>query len=377
MEIPDNLNLDYYELILTEDCNLRCTYCFDDYFSDRKGCNYESNMSIDILDELFNFIFKTKTKDINKIIKINFFGGEPFVNFNFMKAFAAKANNEFNFNYKFSINTNGYNLNSEKINWLIDNKVSTAISIDGMKKSHDKNRITKEGNPSWDNIMKSIPELLAKMRNRINHDITFMYTVTEDTIDQLYDSYHFFNRLGVIISLQYETEKEKSKEFYEKFEGILTQLFVHDHVQITSTIENWAFNENQHQSNNFCFIPNSNVSIAPNGDLFFCHRLVPKMYNDKEEKAKISYGNIIDGYTNTELYKIFLDRTDFNKFKKNKKCDTCNANFWCKGGCMASHFNYTNMKDINALNPELCKINIMITNVVDKVIKYRENNRII
>jgi len=376
MKVPSNANYSYYELILTEDCNLRCKYCFDDYFSDRTGCSYDTSMSIDILDDLFNFIYNTKAKDSRNPIKISFFGGEPFSNFKFMKAFVEKAEKEFNFPIRYSINTNGYNLNSEKIDFLVDNNISIAVSIDGNQKSHDFNRITVGGGNSWKNIMKSMPELLAKVRGR-GGNVTFMYTITEETIDELYDSYHFFANMGVNISLQFETEKKKSNEFHKKFEDTMRKLYVEEYMPWGSAFKDWIMNPNKHKANSFCFLPEQSISIAPDGHLYFCHRLAPKMSEDIDIKGKISYGNIKDGITNEKFYELMQKRTDFNSFKENTGCKTCEAAYWCKGGCLASHWNDSNMSDINHLNPELCKINKMLTRIAKEIIERDRKNQII
>ena len=62
---PNNIQIHNYELILTENCNLRCKYCFDDAFSNRTSCSYNYNMNIDIIDDLINFI--NETQDPNKV----------------------------------------------------------------------------------------------------------------------------------------------------------------------------------------------------------------------------------------------------------------------------------------------------------------------
>ena len=128
-----------YELILTENCNLRCKYCFDDEFSDRTDCSYNPTMPISRIEEILDFIEKTKDKNVSP--KINFFGGEPTVNWDFIVEFYNKANARIG-NFSSTINTNGVNLNKERIDFLLSTVTAILLIILHQRKKTLRNLLT-------------------------------------------------------------------------------------------------------------------------------------------------------------------------------------------------------------------------------------------
>jgi len=331
MILPENLDLSYYELILTENCNLRCKYCFDDYYHDRNEKCDDSKQTImkeSMIDDLINFIDKTLTKDVNRDICFNFFGGEPMMNWSFIEKFVSIIEEKFSKRkYSFSINTNGTFLNTEKIDYMIKHRFSVGISIDGRRDSHDKNRIDINQKGSWDDTIRKSPELISKSTyGRVNG----LMTVSHNNYMDIESNYIFLLNLGVTPNLLFNYDYDISNH---QLEVIYNQL-------------------------NFCFVPKSTVSISPDGKLFFCHQLVPKMIDVHDDNF---YGDIINGYTNLEFYNKVTNRTTFNEYKKNSICDNCISNYWCKGGCMSSHFHkYKNFDEINITQ---CKIHGILTKI--------------
>jgi radical SAM protein with 4Fe4S-binding SPASM domain len=189
--------------------------------------------------------------------------------------------------------------------------------------------------------------------------------VGKDTVYKMFENYKFLQSLGFAsVKTLFDTDHGVDSGFLEVLDKNLTKII--RNTTPPAFIKDRIINELKNPSNkeNACFTPTRNVSIAPNGGLYFCHELVPKMEDDK---GKDSYGNIIDGYVNTNLYyNKMLYRCTFSKFKNNKDCENCPAAFWCKGGCIASHFHSNgNYED---LNKDLCKINIKLTEVVRREI---------
>lgn len=125
-------------IAVTEKCNLRCRYCC--YSGEYSGKRTHGSTSIKNKDiyALINFIDKYS---IPKTKRIAFYGGEPLLNFSFIKEFFKECKSKWKDEVLFSISTNGTLLNSENIDWLISNGFEIAISIDGDKNYHDRNRI--------------------------------------------------------------------------------------------------------------------------------------------------------------------------------------------------------------------------------------------
>lgn len=359
MNKPQDLKISYYELILTENCDLRCKYCFDDAFSDRSSCNYDTKMDITIIPDLANFIYETKNPDPNHEIIISYFGGEPLLNWEFIEAFTEYAKLNFKFNYRLTINTNGRTLNKEKIKYLTSNKVGISLSLDGIKKSHDINRLGIDNNGTYDSTVENLPYLIVNSRKN-NNSLTILAVVTNNNIDYLYDNYKFLNELNVGINFQFESDIDKNDEYFEKLENTLRKLVIDEKLKLTSIISR-AMNNKQ---DSYCFIPEKNVTIKPNGDLFYCHRLTPKMSDEKYNS--IIYGNIYDGYLNMDYYNIIKNRVHYNPVNL-PICSNCEALSWCNGGCLAIHYQHGKFDDINHINPIYCKINKIIEKIISDI----------
>ena len=142
MIIPEGVKIQHYELILNEDCNMRCKYCFDDIYSGRKPIDIKTKMDLNMIDDIFNFIIKTRDEKV--ITRISFFGGEPLTNWEFISEFLDRSDN-FGFITSYGMTTNGTLLNKEKIDKLLKYNVGIGISIDGGKEAHNKKRIFPDG----------------------------------------------------------------------------------------------------------------------------------------------------------------------------------------------------------------------------------------
>lgn len=353
---PEEIKLKNYELILTENCNLRCKYCFDDAFSDRTSCSYDYRMKPEMIDDILNFVDKTRDKSIKP--KLSFFGGEPTLNWEFIEAFLNKAGNYFDY----SINTNMLLLDSRKIDIMIKYKVFPILSIDGVKEAHDSNRIDKIGNGSWVDTMKILPELASKYRSSGIRP-TVLMVVDNNNLNYLEKSYEFLIKLGFGVNILYNFNTEYTNEEMRIIENQLDSLFNKRKFPIYGDAKKRILNTSFHEQENFCHTPYTTATIASNGKLFFCHQLVPKM-SDFTENYNEYYGDIYKGYYNKEYLEIISNRTKISKFKLNKECENCPAVRWCKGGCLASMRIETG--NYEELVPSLCKINRMLDSVLNK-----------
>ena len=140
---------------LTEQCNLRCSYCvFDDNYENERS-HSSKKISIDLAKKsIDDFLIRTSNEAY-----IIFYGGEPLLEFKSIKTLTDYAKTKFNNSIKFSFTTNGMALTADKFDFLIENSFLISVSIDGEKTLHDKNRITINGNPSWDTIMSNLQKL--------------------------------------------------------------------------------------------------------------------------------------------------------------------------------------------------------------------------
>lgn len=366
MIIPKDLAIANYELMLTEDCGLRCTYCFDDYYSDRTKCDYNVEMEIEMIDDLIAFIMETF--DRRAEIKFGFFGGEPIMNWPFLEKFITVAKKEFKFQHTFVINTNTYLLDSNKINFLVDNNVGISVSIDGTERANI-NRVTKNGKNSWESVVKVIPELLAKSRANPQLTVNALMVVNKNNYEYLSESYKFLIDLGFAVNILFDYSDDIDDKYLNSIKAQLEHLFIERRlppfVDFYRKITNTKY---QNESNNYCFTADHNVSIAPSGKLFYCHQMAPKMF-DMPKSFNQYYGNIKEGYTNLDYYYKVKERNNFETWQKGKKCETCVAKNWCKGGCLAGHWHKCKTNNFDDINENICKLRITLHQLSRKIME--------
>lgn len=163
-----------YIIGLTEQCNLRCSYCC--YSGDYKNNRSHGirSMSQDDIELILNFIQKQTSQ---KPIRIAFYGGEPLLKFSLIEYTVRKARKRWRENVVFSITTNGTLLSPEKIDWLVANNVELAISIDGTEEFHDQHRVDNQGNGSYIKIHNALSYIQKIYPNYI-HNLVLQMTLS-------------------------------------------------------------------------------------------------------------------------------------------------------------------------------------------------------
>ena len=332
----DKPTLTHYELILTENCNFRCKYCFDDSFSDRTSCNYNYVMSLEKIPDLINFIEQTRDPSVGPTI--SFFGGEPTMNWEFIQGFI-QAVEEQKLPYQWSMNTNVSLLTPERVDYLVSKRFNLVMSIDGVQEAHNITRVYKGGKGTWLSIMEILPNIVAKFQaNHLN--LTAMMVVDNKNFQYLEKSYLFLLSLNLTaVNILWNYECPYTDEQYAIIEAQLIHLFRQMKVKPYSDLERRIWNRNFNdikRHGHYCQSTENNVTINPKGQLFFCHRLTPKMSKLIEQDIyPESFGNIYDGYINTDYLKFLHDRIDINISQK-EECLKCEALPFCKGGCIGA-----------------------------------------
>lgn len=147
---------------ITEQCNLRCSYCCYSGLYKNNRTHSTKGMSNADIDEIYDFILNiTDTRPLH----IAFYGGEPLLKYPLIQYAIEKGISVLGNDTNFSITTNATMLASEKIDWLIEHNVRIDISIDGPKAFHDKNRVDSTGKGSYDKVY----EVLTYIKNNYPH----------------------------------------------------------------------------------------------------------------------------------------------------------------------------------------------------------------
>ena len=316
-------------------CNLRCEYCFAD------GGTYNGaaeNMSLDVALKAIDMIVSKSANRHN--LEVDFFGGEPLLNFDVVKKtveYARSIEKAHNKNFRFTITTNAMLLNDEIIDFFNKEMYNVVVSIDGRRSVHDCVRKTASGKGSFDTAIKNA--LRFKQLRKGQYYIRGTYTALNKDFSQ---DVLFLNDLGfdqlsiepVVLpenhrlaikkedSEQLKAEYDKLAEAYvERRKGEKWFNFFHFMLDIYN---------GPCESKRLvgCGAGNDYVAVAPNGNIYPCHQF------DGEKDYVI--GNVLDGTFNTEIPKFFAE----NNLLKKDKCRNCWAKYYCSGGCAANAIKY-------------------------------------
>lgn len=183
-------NLSQIELEVTQSCNLRCSYCIYSGRYEDFRIHSKKKMSFEIakrsLDYFFSLICSPKrTKRIGDIY-IGFFGGEPLLAFDLIKKCVEYVNNKL-LNKRFlkdkiwfHITTNGVLLNDVIANFLIENDFLVAISLDGPREEHDKNRLYANGKGTFEIIFENVKKLMKYNSHYFDTHVIFELTLSSN-----------------------------------------------------------------------------------------------------------------------------------------------------------------------------------------------------
>lgn len=316
-------------------CNLRCEYCFAD------GGTYNGaaeNMSLDVALKAIDMIVSKSANRHN--LEVDFFGGEPLLNFDVVKKtveYARSIEKAHNKNFRFTITTNAMLLNDEIIDFFNKEMYNVVVSIDGRRSVHDCVRKTASGKGSFDTAINNA--LRFKQLRKGQYYIRGTYTALNKDFskDVLFLNDLGFDQLSIEPVVlpenhrlaikkedieQLKAEYDKLAEAYvERRKGEKWFNFFHFMLDIYN---------GPCESKRLvgCGAGNDYVAVAPNGNIYPCHQF------DGEKDYVI--GNVLDGTFNTEIPKFFAE----NNLLKKDKCRNCWAKYYCSGGCAANAIKY-------------------------------------
>lgn len=314
---------------ITFSCNFSCRYCYVRPY-------YENlDMTKDVADKLIEFI-QSNIKEDQELI-INFHGGEPTLNFDIVRYIVDTLRERLKSKISAGITTNGSMLDDTMLNYLAKNfDYNLGISIDGMKATHNKNRIAKDGSDYYEKILDNAKKLLSR-----NENVRIRMTFDRENVDELYDNVRFFLEQGfryVVPAadifatdwtdedfLKLRTQMERIKSLETKYNTVLE--LVSDRLVCLSP----------------CTAGDEYYSIDPYGNIFPCTFLV----GHKEWII----GNLCDGIDKKRYDEVV-------KITSNKvsECEACAASSYCTGArCVFT--NYVTTGDY--YKPNLVECNLM------------------
>lgn len=325
-------------LNIAHDCNVRCGYCFastGDYHGGRKL------MPFSVASRAIDFLLSTSGS--RRRLEVDFFGGEPLMNFDVVKEtvlYAREREKEYGKRIGFTVTTNGTLLNKEIEEFINDNMDNIVISMDGRKQVNDRMRKFVDGTGTYDSTM---PKLKRFIESRGDKSYYIRGTFTANNLDFCSDVLHLADEGFREISVEpVVAEKEKG---YALREEHLPKIYQEYDKLANKYIE---YNEGGKGFRYYHFLMDLDggpciykrvsscgsgveyFAVTPDGELYPCHQFVGR--------DEYLMGDVWKGVTNEGLRQEFSKNNVYNK----DKCRQCWARFYCSGGCQANAASFNN-----------------------------------
>lgn len=337
-------------LHVAHDCNLACSYCFaeEGEYHGPRGL-----MSAEVGKAAIDFLVKNSANRHN--LEIDFFGGEPLMNFDVVKEvveYARSIEKEANKNFRFTITTNGVLLDEEKQKYINENMYNVVLSLDGRKQVNDNVRKTHTGKGSYDLITPKFQKL-AESRDQQNYYVRG--TFTRHNLDFAKDVMHLadlgFKQISVEpvvapLDMPYALQEEDIPGLCAEYESLARDILQRKKDDKDFNFFHFNIDLSQgpcaHKRLAGCGTGTEYLAVTPEGDLYPCHQFVGM--------PEFKMGDVYTGVVATDIRKEFEQCNVYSK----PKCKDCWAKFYCSGGCIANSYNFHNdIHDVYEIGCEL------------------------
>ena len=337
-------------LHIAHSCNLNCEYCFA---AQGKYHGKDSLMSFETGKRALDFLIENSGTRRN--LEVDFFGGEPLLNFEVVKQlvkYARSIEKEHNKNFRFTLTTNGVLIDDDVIDFCNAEMDNVVLSLDGRKEIHDFSRKDIGGAGSYDKIL---PKFKEFVKRRGEKSYYMRGTFTSRNPDFVNDILHMadlgFKELSMEPVVCKPTEEyaltdEHLPTLLEQYELLAKEMIARRGTDKEFTFYHYMLDlENGpciYKRITGCGSGTEYMAVTPTGELYPCHQFV----GDKDYLL----GNIYDGVTNTQKVDEFKM---CNAYAKNE-CKDCFARLYCSGGCAANSYHSTG--SVNGVYEYGCKL---------------------
>ncbi len=337
-------------LHIAHDCNLACKYCFaeEGEYHGRRAL-----MSAEVGKKALDFLVANSGHRRN--LEVDFFGGEPLMNFQVVKEIVEygrqleKTNDK---KFRFTMTTNGVLLNDEILDFVNRECGNLVLSVDGRREIHDMMRPFRNGAGSYDLIMPKFQKA-AQSRNQTNYYVRGTFTrnnldFSKDVLDLADKGFKQISVEPVVAedSEDYALRPEDLPKIYEEYDKLAVEMikrekagngfnFFHFMVDLTG-------GPCVYKRLSGCGCGTEYLAVTPWGDFYPCHQFVGH--------EEFLMGNVYEGIKTQDI------RTKFNysNVYTKDKCKDCFCKFYCSGGCSANAYNFN--KDIDEPYEIACKL---------------------
>lgn len=318
-------------------CNLNCSYCFA---SQGKYQGERAIMSFEVGKQAFDFLVANSGTRRN--LEVDFFGGEPLMNWDVVKqlvAYARSIEKEHNKNFRFTLTTNGLLIDDEVIDFLNKEMSNVVLSLDGRKEIHDLFRKDFAGNGSYDRI---IPKFKRLVDAREGKNYYMRGTFTHNNVDFTEDIFHMADLGFTELSMEpvvcapddpCALTDEDLPKLFQQYEILAKEMIKRKKEGRPFTFYHYMIDLKHgpciYKRITGCGSGTEYMAVTPWGELFPCHQFVGD--------PKYSLGNIWDGVTNKTCQDEFRSCNAYAR----KECHDCWAQLYCSGGCAANAYHAT------------------------------------
>ncbi|MBQ3331014.1 MAG: thioether cross-link-forming SCIFF peptide maturase [Ruminococcus sp.] len=318
-------------------CNLNCEYCFASqgkYHGDR------ALMSFAVAKQAIDFLIEHSGS--RKNLEVDFFGGEPLMNFDVVKeivAYCRSIEKEKGKNFRFTLTTNGVLLDDEVIDFANKECHNVVLSLDGRKEVHDRLRKTVSGGGSYDII---VPKFQHFVERRGSKGYYIRGTFTHNNTDFTNDIFHMADLGFTELSMEpvvcppddpYALTYDDLPVLFEQYELLAKDMLRREKEGKPITFYHYMLDLNAgpciYKRISGCGSGTEYMAVTPWGDLYPCHQFVGN--------PDYLLGNVYDGVTNTAVQDEFKLCNAYAR----PDCQDCWAKLYCSGGCAANAYHAT------------------------------------
>ncbi len=318
-------------------CNLNCSYCFA---SQGKYQGHRALMSFEVGKQAFDFLIANSGTRRN--LEVDFFGGEPLMNWDVVKRlveYARSVEKDHNKNFRFTLTTNGVLVDDEVIEFCNREMANVVLSLDGRPHINDHFRVDHEGRGSYDMI---VPKFKKFVEARGGKDYYMRGTFTHNNVDFTNDIFHMADLGFTELSMEpvvcppddpYALTEEDLPKLFEQYEILAKEMIKRKKAGNGFTFYHYMLDLKNgpciYKRITGCGSGTEYMAVTPWGDLYPCHQFVGDQ--------KFLLGNIWDGVKNKECQDTFRSCNAYAR----EECRDCWAKMYCSGGCAANSYHAT------------------------------------
>ncbi len=315
-------------------CNLNCSYCFA---SQGKYHGERALMSFEVGKRALDFLIENSGTRRN--LEVDFFGGEPLMNWDVVKdlvAYARVQEKIHNKNFRFTLTTNGVLIDDDVIDFANREMSNVVLSLDGRKEIHDRLRVDYMGRGSYDLIVPKFQEFVKKRGNKSYY---MRGTFTHNNVDFTNDIFHMADLGFTELSMEpvvcapddaSALTQEDLPILFEQYEILAKEMIKRKKEGRPFTFYHYMLDLTHgpciYKRISGCGSGTEYMAVTPTGELYPCHQFVGD--------TKYLLGNIWDGVTNKDVQNEFKLCNAYAR----PECNDCWAKLYCSGGCAANSY---------------------------------------